>query len=68
MGKEKSEKAERGAWFAGLKSEFSKIAWLDRPTLFKQVVAVIIVSVILGIIIAALDFGIQQGVDLLVSL
>lgn len=68
MGKEKSEKAERGAWFAGLKSEFSKIAWLDRPTLFKQVVAVIVVSVILGIIIAALDFGIQQGVDFLVSL
>ena len=68
MGKEKNEKAERGAWFAGLKSEFSKIAWLDRPTLFKQVVAVIIVSVILGIIIAVLDFGIQQGVDFLVSL
>ena len=68
MGKEKNEKAERGAWFAGLKSEFSKIAWLDRPTLFKQVVAVIIVSVILGIIIAALDFGIQQGMDFLVNL
>ena len=68
MGKEKNEKAGKGAWFAGLKSEFGKIAWLDRPTLFKQVVAVIIVSVILGIIIAALDFGIQQGMDFLVSL
>ena len=68
MANNKEDKAGKGSWFTGLKSEFSKIAWLDGRTLTKQVIAVIIVTVILAIIIAALDFGIQQGVDFLIGL
>ena len=63
-----SEKKEKGSWFNGLKAEFGKIVWLDKVSLGKQTLAVIIVTVILGIIIAALDFGIQNGVDFLVKL
>ncbi len=55
-------------WFNGLRSEFHKIVWLDRKSLGRQTVAVIIVTVILAVIIAVLDFGIQFGVDLLVNL
>ncbi|BAK46270.1 MAG: preprotein translocase subunit SecE [Lachnospiraceae bacterium] len=67
MGDQKDKK-EKGSWRAGLKSEFSKIIWLDKISLGKQTVAVLIVTVILSIIIAALDFGIQHGVDILVNL
>ena len=62
------KKKEKGSWFAGLKAEFGKIIWLDKVSLGKQTVAVIVVTVILGIIIAALDFGVQHGVDFLVNL
>ena len=55
-------------WFTGLKAEFQKIVWLDKKSLGKQTVAVLIVSVILGAIIAVLDLGIQYGVDFLVNL
>ncbi len=55
-------------WFSGLRSEFHKIVWLDRRSLGRQTVAVIIVTVILAIIISILDFGIQSGVDFLVNL
>lgn len=68
MSDKKKEKREKGSWWNGLKAEFSKIVWLDGKTLGKQTVAVIIVTVILGIIIALLDIGIQFGVDFLVKL
>ncbi len=55
-------------WFNGLRSEFHKIVWLDRRSLGRQTLAVIIVTVILAVIIAVLDFGIQNGVELLVRL
>ena len=68
MSEPKKAKREKGSWAAGLKSEFKKIIWLDRATLGKQTVAVVIVTVILGIIIAVVDFLVQHGVDFLVGL
>ena len=62
------EKRSISEWWAGLKAEFAKIIWLDRITLGKQTLAVIIVSVILGIIIVILDMLIQHGMDFMVGL
>lgn len=53
-------------WSSGLKPEFKKIVWPDKITLAKQTVAVVSVTVVLGIMIAVIDFIIQNGVDLLV--
>ena len=55
-------------WFNGLKSEFAKINWTTREDVTKQTIAVVVVSVILGIIIAVLDFILQAGINFLVSL
>ncbi|MCD8012604.1 MAG: preprotein translocase subunit SecE [Lachnospiraceae bacterium] len=55
-------------WFNGLKAEFKKIIWPDRTTLAKQTGAVIAVSIVLGVIIAMLDFIFQYGVDFLVNI
>lgn len=63
---EKTQKKKR-SWIDGLKSEFKKIIWPDTKTLGKQTTAVVAVSVVLGVIIAIMDFVIQYGVDFLVK-
>lgn len=55
-------------FFKGVKAEFKKIIWPDRDTLLKQLAAVLVVTVILGLIIALLDFGFQNLIDLLTTL
>ena len=55
------EKQKKKNWFKGLKAEFKKIIWPDKKTLLKQTVAVITCSVLLGVIIWAIDSVIQFG-------
>ncbi|MDO4514007.1 MAG: preprotein translocase subunit SecE [Lachnospiraceae bacterium] len=57
-----------GNFFKGIQAEFKKITWPDKESLGKQSVAVVVVSVVLGAIIAILDFGIQWGVDFITKL
>ena len=64
---ENVEKAPRTSWFAGLKTEFSKIFWPDRKSLVRQTIAVVAVSVVVGLIIALMDWAIQYGVDFIIS-
>ncbi len=64
----KNEKTQKKSWFKGLGREFGKIIWPDRMTLTKQTAAVVSVSVALGIIIALIDFLVQNGVDILINL
>ena len=61
----KNESKPKTSFFKGLEMEFKKITWPDKNTLLKESVAVTIVSVILGCIIAVLDFVIQYGVNFL---
>lgn len=63
-----SEKTQKKSWFKGLNREFKKIIWPDKLTLAKQTAAVVVVSVVLGAIIALIDFMVQYGVDILVNL
>ena len=51
------EKAPKKSWFKGLKSEFKKISWPDKETLVKESAAVIVVTVILGFVIALVDMA-----------
>ncbi|MCX4327603.1 MAG: preprotein translocase subunit SecE [Lachnospiraceae bacterium] len=46
-----------------LKAEFGRIIWPDKNTVIKETTAVVIVTVILGAIIALLDFLIKTGLD-----
>jgi len=64
----KQEPAVKKSWFDGLKAEFRKIIWPTRDDIQKETTAVVVVSVILGVIIAVLDFIVQHGVDILVNL
>ena len=54
-------------WFQGLQSEFKKIVWVDRPTLVKQTIAVVAITVVLAVIISIMDSAILEGVNLLMK-
>ncbi len=63
-----TEKQARPSFFKGVKSEFKKISWPDRQSTLKQSVVVVAISVVLGVIIAILDYVIQYGVNFLTSI
>lgn len=63
-----TEKQARPGFFKGVKSEFKKISWPDRQSTLKQSVVVVAISVVLGVIIAILDYVIQYGVNFLTSI
>ena len=62
-----AKKEKKPSFFKGLKTEYKKIVFADKETVAKQTTAVVSVSVVLGIIIAIVDFIAQYGVDLLVK-
>ena len=55
-------------WFKGLKSEYAKIVWENRESVTKQTTAVVVISVILGIIIAIVDWVLKNGIDFITKL
>ena len=63
-----AEKQKRPSFFKGAKAEFKKISWPDRQSTLKQSVAVVAISVVVGVIIAVLAYFIQYGVNFLTSL
>ncbi len=60
-----TEKAPKPSFWKGVKAEFKKISWPDKTKIFKQSVAVICISLVLGFIITLLDTILQYGVNLL---
>lgn len=63
----KTEKAPKKSFFKGVKAEFKKIIWPDKNTLGKQAIAVVSISVVLGLIITLIDFILQYGINFLVK-
>lgn len=64
--KENSSKIK--SWWDGTKAEFKKILWPDQKTLVRETGAVVAVSIVVGAIIAILDFIFQYGVDFLLNI
>ncbi|NLG03322.1 MAG: preprotein translocase subunit SecE [Clostridia bacterium] len=59
---------QKKSWFKGLKSEFNKIMWTDKKTITKQTIAVVSISIVLGLIITLIDTILQFGIDFIVKL
>ena len=66
--KTKAKESKAAVFFKGAKAEFRKIIWPDRDTLLKQLAAVLVVTVLLGVVIALIDFGFQNLIDLLTGI
>jgi preprotein translocase subunit SecE len=64
---EENSKTLKRSWFQELKGEFKKITWLDRKSLARQSFAVILSSVVLGCVIAIVDWLIQIGLNFIVG-
>ncbi|MCR5586635.1 MAG: preprotein translocase subunit SecE [Lachnospiraceae bacterium] len=64
-GAKKTQKAveKKSGRMAGFKKEFKKIVWPDKVTAGKETAEVIVVSVILGLVIAGIDLLIKLGLD-----
>lgn len=67
MGDTVKAKKQKKNWFKGLKAEFSKIIWPDRQSLTNETVAVLAVSVLLGVIIAVVDLVVRFGIEFIVK-
>ena len=63
----KAKQSKLSVFWKGVKAEFKKIIWPDRDTLVKQLVAVLCVTVIAALLIAVIDFGAQNLIELLTT-
>ena len=63
----KKEKNRIGAFIDSVKKEYKKIVWPTRDRLTKETIAVVVSSVILGIIIAGLDFLFRSGLSMIIK-
>lgn len=59
---------KKGGFFKSLKAEFKRVIWPDKDTIIKETTAVVIVTVVLGVIIALLDFVIKTGLDKIIQI
>lgn len=62
-----AEKKVKTPFFKGVKTEFKKISWPDKSALVKQSIAIVTISVIVGLIITLFDTIIQYGVNILTT-
>ena len=67
MGETVKKKKQKKSWFKGLKAEFKKIVWPDQKSLTKETAAVVIVSVVVGVIISVVDLIARFGIEFLVK-
>ena len=59
---------KKDSFWKSMKTEFNKITWPDRNDTVRQSVAVLCVSVVVGLIIAFLDTIVQFGINFLTSI
>ena len=64
--KEKDPKKEK-SFFKGLQTEFKKIIWPDKESLWRQTTVVLIISIIMCGFIRLIDILVQFGVEFIVK-
>lgn len=67
-GNEKDKAKKPGGFFKGVRTEFGKIIWPGRETMARQLVAVVCVTVVTALLIAVIDYGAQNLIDVLVQI
>ena len=61
--KKAAKKDKKPSFFHGLKKEYKKIVFADKETVAKQTVAVLFMSIAIGVMIAVLDFVMKFGLS-----
>ena len=60
-----TKKENKPSFFEGVKAEWNKITWPTKEQLTKQSIAVVIITILMGVVITLLDTLLQYGVNLL---
>lgn len=63
-----AEKKALPGFFKGVKIEFKKVVWPDRQATLKQSIAVVAISVVVGVIIVIMDYVAKYGVNFITSI
>ena len=58
---------KKPGFFKGVSNEFKKIIWPSKETLTRETIAVIFFSIVLGLLIALLDWVFQLGLGLIIK-
>lgn len=65
-----SEEVKKKGWLKGaikgVKAEFKKISWPTRDTLTKETIAVVVISVLLGVVITVIDLIVRTGIEFII--
>ena len=56
-----------GKFFREIKSEIKKITWPSVPTVFRNMGVTLVVILVIGVIVFALDFGLNQLLGLIME-
>lgn len=64
----KVDSTQKQSFWKSLKSEFKKITWPEKQSLVKQTLAVCVITVILGAVIAGVDTVYKIGINWLLNL
>lgn len=62
-----NETSFKRSFFTELKAEFRKIIWPEKTLLKKQSVVVVVAAIVIGIIVAMIDFLIQIGLKFIIG-
>lgn len=65
---ETKEKKKKQSFFKGVKKEFKKVSWPTKEQTFKETLAVIVVSVLMGALIVLVDNVALKGVNYITKL
>ena len=66
--KEEKKQVKKKSFWQGVKAEWKKIIWPTKQDLGRQTVLVVVISVITGALIAAIDSGALTFINWLISL
>ena len=61
--KKTAKHEKKPSFFKGLKTEYKKIVFADKETVAKQTVAVVIMSIFIGVLIGVLDMVMKFGLS-----
>ena len=61
--KKTAKHEKKPSFFKGLKKEYKKIVFADKETVAKQTVAVVIMSIFIGVLIGVLDMVMKFGLS-----
>ena len=56
-----------GKFFRGIKSEINKLTWPSVPTVFRNMAVTLVVVLVIGAFVFALDFGLNKLLGLIME-